>query len=143
MGFGGHQMQPSSISHQLQMEIIGETSETTTFTAEWSYTTSRPLEVTATFPAQPESVTWTFSRDMLADGLREPSGHGDIVVWPEHADDTEPMVRIWLRTPGGDAELRAAIADMNRFLTATWQIIPAGAEYDHLDVDTVLERLFT
>lgn len=136
-------MQRSSISHQLEMELIGDTSETTSFTTDWSYTTARPLEVAATFPAQPEPVTWTFSRDLLADGLREPTGHGDIVVWPEHAGDSEPVVRIWLRTPDGDAELRAAIADMDRFLAATWQIVPAGAEYDHLNVDTVLEWLFT
>lgn len=124
------------------MELIDETSETTTFTVEWSYTTSRPLEVTATFPARPEPVDWTFSRDLLADGLREPSGHGDVVVWPEHTDEPEPKVRIWLRTPSGEAELRAAIAELGGFLAATWQIIPAGAEYDHLDVDTVLEWLF-
>lgn len=125
-------MQRGSTSHQLQMELLGDTSETTNFAAEWSYTASRPLEVTVTFSAQPEPVTWTFSRELLADGLREPTGHGDIVVWPEHADDSEPpWCRIWLRTPAGDAELRASIADLDRFLAATWQIVPAGAEYNH------------
>lgn len=127
------------------MELVGSASETTTFTAEWSYTLNCPLEVTATFPAAPEPVQWTFSRDLLADGLREPSGHGDVVAWPEQTDDTvdtDPTMRIWLRTPHGEAELRVSVAALGAFLAQTWQIVPAGQEYDHLNVDEVLDRFF-
>ncbi len=56
------------------------------------YDRSDPFAVRMTFPApatlEGVEVCWTFSRELLITGMREPEGHGDVRVRPYGYDRT-------------------------------------------------------
>ena len=80
-------------------------------------------------------VTWTVGRDLLTTGLAQPSGLGDVHLYP-----TRGCVVIELRTREPTARLvadRHALAD---FLTAAASLVPPGTETDQYNLDEELHR---
>src|SRR4051812_7394716 len=49
---------------------------------EFSFDPADPYAITMKLEARSGSVTWTFARDLLADGVFHPAGDGDVQVWP-------------------------------------------------------------
>ncbi|RKE22190.1 SsgA family sporulation/cell division regulator [Streptomyces sp. TLI_171] len=84
--------------------------------------------------------TRVFARDVLATGLAEPVGTGDVSVRPGggHTPDT---VFISLSARGGTIVLRAPKLLVQAFLEASWTVVPAGREFEHHDLDAVVDRL--
>ncbi|AVH61302.1 SsgA family sporulation/cell division regulator [Streptomyces dengpaensis] len=101
------------------------------------YEPSDPHAVHAAFAAvgSDEKVEWIIGRDLLIDGLKGPSGEGDIRIWP--ADDPCDLY-ILLNPPGGTALLKARAQEIKTFLQETKAVVPRGAEPKHIDVDALL-----
>ncbi|MFJ9442265.1 SsgA family sporulation/cell division regulator [Kitasatospora sp. NPDC101235] len=96
-----------------------------------------PLTPCACVPAEAQ-VCWYFSRELLTEGRNAPVGSGDVRVSPGH----EGEVLITLRGPDGEqAVLSAPEEEVTAFLSDSFRLVPAGAESEHLDVDTALARL--
>lgn len=55
-----------------------------------------PYAVTMHLEAKAGRVTWTFARDLLAEGLYDPAGDGDVQVWPCLSGAGEAVVIIEL-----------------------------------------------
>jgi len=106
-----------------------------------SYAAADPYAVTVLFCTQDQSVQWVFARDLLADGLIEEAGHGDVHVWPIADDSDARSVGVELDSPDGVVELTARRRDITRFLEATYRLVPRGAESAHLDIDAELAIL--
>lgn len=85
-------------------------------------------------------VTWSFDRQLLTDGLRNPVGEGDVRVFPAEPGD-EPAVVITLSSPHGRAVFEAALPDLVEFLAATYAAVPSGCESALIDLDAVVEAL--
>lgn len=85
-------------------------------------------------------VSWSFARLLLADGLHEAAGIGDVRVWPWHGDDG-PVVALALSSPDGHALFEVPRGALNDFLARTYTEVPPGTESLHLDVDTALAAL--
>ena len=64
------------------LELIDSTGAATPLETELSYDPADPFAVTATFLTVAGQVRWTFGRDLLIGGLFEPTGDGDVHVWP-------------------------------------------------------------
>lgn len=47
------------------------------------YDPALPLEAVFVFHAARSDNAWVFSRDILINGLREKSGEGDVIAWPD------------------------------------------------------------
>ena len=76
---------------------------------EFSFDPADPYAVTdRRLEAQSGSVTWTFARDLLAEGLYHPTGDGDVQVWPCLSNTGEAVVIIELCSPDGTALLQTA-----------------------------------
>jgi hypothetical protein len=73
-------------------------------------------------------VDWLFGRTLLDDGLRECSGEGDVVVWPEG-----DVVHIRLSSPNGVCILRAPADEVLRFLERTYAAVTIEDESRLLD----------
>jgi hypothetical protein len=73
-------------------------------------------------------LDWLFGRPLLDDGLRECSGDGDVVVWPE--DD---FVYVRLSSPTGVCILRAPADEVLRFLERTYAAVTIEDESRLLD----------
>jgi Streptomyces sporulation and cell division protein, SsgA len=134
---------PLTRALRLQQVVAG--SDTLPVDAELSFDPADPYAVTATFHAEPEtadapSVVWTFARELLADGLDQPAGQGDIGVWPSTSRGL-PVVCLALRSPSGHALLEASVADVEAFLAASYTLVPMGEESAHCDLEATFARL--
>jgi Streptomyces sporulation and cell division protein, SsgA len=108
---------------------------------ELRYDTTDPFAVHALFePETSEPVSWIFSRELLARGLTEPVGQGDVRIEPAVFDSKRTC--LVLVSPSGKARLELSAAEITAFLDATYQVVPPGEEPDWLDVDDELRRFF-
>jgi hypothetical protein len=85
-------------------------------------------------------VSWSFARQLLVDGLREPSGMGDVRVWPWVGDDG-PAAALALSSPDGHALFEVPRASLEDFLSRTYTQVALGAESEYLDLDATLANL--
>ena len=111
----------------------------TPVTTRWTYDTTEPYALTVAFATdRGRWVEWVFARDLLIDGLTEPSGDGDFRVAP----DTDPeLVILEIVAPSGSAAFTLEREDVVEFLDRTLELVPAGTESAHFDVDRLLAEL--
>ncbi|WP_306317024.1 MULTISPECIES: SsgA family sporulation/cell division regulator [unclassified Streptomyces] len=100
------------------------------------YETTDPLALRLVFPGEAAldgaEVTWAFARALLDDGLRVPTGTGDVHVWPCGRARTV----VELHAPQGMAVVQFDTSVLRRFLLRTYALVPAGGE----DVTAVVDR---
>ncbi len=85
-------------------------------------------------------ISWTFSRELLADGLNAPSGHGDVRIWPWYAHGRR-SVALALCSPDGYALFEAPRTVVERFLNRCYGCVSAGLEEHYIDIDASLANL--
>jgi hypothetical protein len=100
-----------------------------------------PFAVVMDLEAKSGSVVWTFARELLAEGLYEPVGTGDVQVWPCLSAAGEAVVIIELSSPDGMALLQAPSRVVREFVDRTLAIVPAGQEGLHLGLDSLISQL--
>ncbi|WP_441245887.1 SsgA family sporulation/cell division regulator [Kitasatospora sp. McL0602] len=113
------------------------------------YRVDDPLAVRMAFPAEysldaesssgpgdPE-VEWVFARQLLAAGLDQPTGEGDVHIRPTLG--RRAMVE--LRAAEGVALLQFDAGQLRRFLWRSHLAVPEGQEFNHLDADRALAEL--
>ncbi|MGY0020669.1 SsgA family sporulation/cell division regulator [Streptomyces sp. cg35] len=100
------------------------------------YSSADPLAIRLVFPAAATlagaEVTWAFSRALLDEGLRTPTGTGDVHVWPCGRARTV----VELHAPEGLAVVQFDTSALRRFLRRSYALVPAGDE----DVTAVVDR---
>lgn len=101
---------------------------------------ARPFEVLAALSNRWQTVTWSWSRDVLADALREPTGMGDVHMWPDGDE-----IRVKLQGLDDDDEFFIEVLalprrDVERFVFRTARVVPRGREPQH-DWDRELAEL--
>ncbi|MFF2146997.1 SsgA family sporulation/cell division regulator [Kitasatospora sp. NPDC058190] len=106
---------------------------------ECCYRPEDPFAVELDFGADEQGTVWVVSREMLAVGLREPAGDGDVHIEP--GDGGEVFVALGGRA--GVALLSAPAAALARFLAETEQLVPDGAEASHIDWDRCIRQLLS
>ena len=99
--------------------------------------------MSATFSTVSGRVRWTFSRDLLIEGLVEPVGDGDVHVWPCVDNDGNSVVIIELCSPDGEALVQGRTADITAFVERMTRSVAHGAEAALLDVDAAIAAIFT
>jgi Streptomyces sporulation and cell division protein, SsgA len=87
-----------------------------------------------------DPVEWIFARDLLAAGMHEPTGDGDVRVWPGAGNEPR-ILNISLSSPFGQAHFEAPLQAMSQFLLRTFEVIPVGREADFTDIDGELNEL--
>jgi len=100
-----------------------------------------PYAVTMTFLTPDESLTWTFGRDLLVEGLRRTSGDGDVCVAPAISPAGRRIVLITLSSPDGHLMLQAPSDQIAEFVDRSLAVVPLGAEVPNLDIDALVAQL--
>ncbi len=90
-----------------------------------------------------QTVTWTFARELLAEGIYDPCGNGDVVVWPCLGTQGEAVVIIELRSPNGMAMLQTPSRAVQRFMAQTYAAVPEGSESEQINLDHLVDHLLT
>ena len=131
-----------TVTAQLGLELIDASGAVTPIESELHYDPSDPYAVTAVFLTGSSEVRWTFGRDLLTAGLYEPSGDGDVHVWPCLDSDGHAVVIIELCSPDGEALVQARTGELTTFLDRITTAVPVGAESTLIDLDATLTAIF-
>ena len=130
------------VTQTVTLELIDATGAASPLETEFSYDPRDPFAVTATFLTVAGQVRWTFGRDLLIGGLYEPTGDGDVHVWPCLDNEAHSVVIIELCSPDGEALVQARSADMSTFVERMTAAVAPGAESAQLDVDGAIAAIF-
>lgn len=132
----------ATVTRELTMDVLGRADgQTLPVPVVLRYDTADPFAVSAEFRATPtETVLWTFARELMAQGLAEPAGEGDVRICPSDsgADDG---VLISLESEDGAAVVRAATAEVVDFLLQSFALCPMGEESKLFDLDAAVNAL--
>ncbi len=131
-----------TVTRVVTLELIDATGAATPLETELSYDSRDPLAVSATFMTVAGEVRWTFGRDLLIGGLYEPTGDGDVHVWPCLDSRAHSVVIIELCSPDGEALVQAQTVDVTAFVEQMTAAVAAGDEAAHLDVDAAISAIF-
>lgn len=132
---------PISVSRAITLELIDASGAATPLAAELCYDKKDPYAVAAVFRTGETEVRWVFARDLLKAGLYEPTGDGDVHVWPCLDARGRAVTIIELSSPDGEALMQARSDEVCEFLLRTEDLVASGEEAGLMDVETALTRI--
>jgi hypothetical protein len=136
-------MQPHmDVEAAVQLRLVVADADAVPLPVNLRYSATDPYAVRAVFSGDGMEVEWVFARDLLRQGLSNPTGDGDVHVWPSWGTGRE-LLMISLTSPDGQAVLEASADDVRSFLDRTTAVVPDGQESDFLDLDAALGRLLS
>ncbi|MER8005759.1 SsgA family sporulation/cell division regulator [Streptomyces sp. NPDC094149] len=129
------------VERELDLRLILSPDRGIPVPARLSYRTDDPYAVHVAFHINSEHpVEWTFSRELLVEGVFRPCGQGDVRVWPTKTEG-RAVVLMTLSSPDGEALLEAPAAQVSAWLERTLRVVPPGTEGDQLGIDDALHQL--
>lgn len=125
--------------HQSQFVLLNNSS--TPVLSRLSFHVDEPFAVTVAFRTERGRwVEWTFARELLAAGLTDPAGLGDVRVRPDLSDD-EAMLTLEIESPDGYASFELEREDVESFLGSTFELVQLGCESEYFDVEALIEEI--
>lgn len=134
---------PAHVTHELILELIDSRGGSIPLPAALDYDTEDPYAVAASFNTGESNVRWVFARELLASGVYEPTGDGDVHVWPCLDVRGRAVTIIELTSPDGEALMQARSADVCAFLRRTESLVRSGQESQLVDVDSAIARILS
>jgi hypothetical protein len=134
---------PTRVQVEVSLSLVVPEGSALPVQASLRYEPKDPYAVHVVFHAGDEpgaEVSWSFARQLLVDGMREPAGMGDVRVWPWLGDEG-PVAALALSSPDGHALFEVPRQSLETFLASTYTQVPLGAEGEHLDLDATLANL--
>lgn len=132
---------PDAVSQVMTVELPSGPENSTTLQAELGYTAFDPYAATIRFLTGETEVAWTFGRDLLIDGLSEPTGLGDVHLQPCLDPRGHAAVTIELSSPGGVALIQARRNDLREFVEQMTTLVRPGTESQHMNVDATVAAI--
>lgn len=129
------------ITEAMQMEFVDTEGLSTPLQATFEYTTADPYAVSILFSSEPVPVRWTFARDLLVEGFYEPTGDGDVHVWPCLSADGRAVVILELNSPSGEVLIQINSRTLSDFIRQMLAKVPLGSEADLIDLDDEIAEL--
>lgn len=129
------------IEQAVEARLVAAAPRMASIPATLRYDVTDPFAVRMSFPApatlEGVEVSWTFSRELLAEGVAEAAGSGDVRVRPYGYDRTE----LEFHAVEGTAVVHVRTGELRRFLADADALVPAGEESAFVDVDGDLAEL--
>ncbi|MEV7085021.1 SsgA family sporulation/cell division regulator [Streptomyces sp. NPDC093085] len=129
------------IEQAVQARLVSPTPRMESVPATLRYDRADPFAVRMAFPPpatlEGTEVTWEFSRELLAKGMTEATGLGDVRVRPFGYGRTV----LEFHAPEGTAMVHLRTAELRRFLERSQVLVPDGREHLYLDLDHDLTEL--
>lgn len=129
------------VTRQATLEFVDPVGDNGSLDADFVYDPADPFAVTTVFKTAAGPVAWTFARDLILEGVYEPTGDGDVHVWPCLSSDGTAVVVIELCSPDGEVLVQAPAREVNRFAQEILDMVPLGDECAYVDVDAELAAL--
>ncbi|WP_158888577.1 SsgA family sporulation/cell division regulator [Amycolatopsis anabasis] len=124
-----------------QSQFVSMNGSTTPVLSRLSYLASEPFAVTIAFRTdRGHWIEWAFARDLLVEGMRNPTGIGDVRIRPDLSTH-EDILALEIESPEGYALVEIERDDVEAFLDRTLAIVPLGEESENFDVDAFIEEI--
>jgi hypothetical protein len=130
-----------AITEQLRLEFVDTEGLSTPLDAEFEYTPADPFAVSILFSDEPAPVRWTFARELLIEGFFEPTGDGDVHVWPCLNTEGAAVVILELSSPSGEVLVQIASRELAAFIHQMVAMVPPGSEESMIDLDAEIGQL--
>lgn len=134
-------LEKTHLSARVALEFVESEGESAMLDADFRFNPADPYAVTAIFHSTGPVVTWTFGRDLLIDGIYEPTGDGDVHVWPCLDRNGSAVVVLELCAPEGHVLVQTPSRPLTEFVAQMLDIVPRGAESDWVDMTAALTAL--
>ena len=95
------------VTENVELEFVDPQGEATSIDADLVFDPADPYAITMVFRTGVQEVLWTFGRELLVEGRYEPTGDGDVHVWPCLSSDGGAVVIIELCSPDGELLVQA------------------------------------
>ncbi|MFI2369300.1 SsgA family sporulation/cell division regulator [Streptomyces sp. NPDC018833] len=129
------------IEQAVHARLVSSAPRTKSVPATLHYDRRDPFAVRIGFPApatlEGTDTSWAFSRELLMEGVHAAAGVGDVRVRPYGYDRTV----LEFHAPEGIAVVHLRTGELCRFLARAQNLVPAGSEHLHLDLDHDLAEL--
>lgn len=136
-----HQPLVADVALDVRLECLDETGRGHHLHCVLAYHRQDPYAITMTFLTPEESLTWTFGRDLLVEGLRRTTGDGDVCVAPAVSPNGQKVVLITLSSPDGHLMLQGRLDQITEFVERSLSVVPLETESEHLDIDAMVAQL--
>jgi hypothetical protein len=136
-------IRPTTIEVETSLRLVAPDATGLPVRASFRYDPADPYAVHVLFhadSADDEAVDWCFARELLLTGLDEPTGTGDVRVWP-WATFRGDFIALVLSSPDGNALFEVPRDVVVGFLRRGYAVVPRGRETEHLNLDAALSRL--
>ena len=130
-----------TLSQEMTLQCVDAKGRGVELLAAFGYDPTDPFAVWVTFPSSQGDIRWAMCRETLLKGLTDPSGSGDLEMWPSIDHEGRAVVVLEFRSPAGRLVAQAHTHEVYRFLTRTLAVVPLGTESQQLDVDAMLAGL--
>jgi hypothetical protein len=131
----------ATLSAEVRLRLVVAGHDPVPLTASLYYYADDPFAIRMAFDVcTDEPVEWIFARDLLAAGLQERAGEGDVRISPGNRIDRD-VLNIVLTSPSGHAHFEAPLNATAAFLQRTFAVIAAGHETDTIDLDRQIREL--
>src|ERR1700710_441252 len=102
----------------VELDFVDPQGEATSIDADLVFDPADPYAVTMVFRTGVQEVLWTFGRELLVEGRYEPTGDGDVHVWPCLSSNGSAGVIIEVCSPDGELLVQAGSRSVDNFVTA-------------------------
>lgn len=130
-----------AIAEVMHMQLVDTEGATTPIEASFEFDPGDPYAITILLMDGTAPVRWTFARDLLIDGYYEPSGDGDVHVFPCLDSGGRAVVIFDFESPVGGALIQVGSRAAAWFIDQMLAVVPRGAEGDLLDLDAELAEM--
>lgn len=123
------------VASRTVFDFVRQDGTTAPVETELLYQADDPFAVTMKFHAGGAVATWIMGRDLLADGMVERAGFGDVRVRP----NTGRTLVLELVSDRHVTVFRVSTGTLRKFLDATYRLVPPGSE--RFDADAFLSTV--
>ena len=131
------------VTENVELEFVDPQGESTAIDSDLVFDPADPYAVTMVFRTGVQEVLWTFGRDLLIEGLYEPTGDGDVHVWPCLSSNGTAVVIVELCSPDGELLVQACSRKVNSFVRQMLESVPEGQESSFVNFDDELAQMLT
>ena len=135
--------QPRVHSEELVLRCVDPLGVFRDVEAMFSYDMTDPYALWVTLPWVDDTHRWGMERAMVAQGLTDPVGEGDVQLWPSTDETGSGVVVMDLWSSDVHIVAEVSTKELYRFLTRTLSAVPFGSEHHHLDVDRLIGDLLS
>jgi hypothetical protein len=135
------QITAQAIISEMRLEFVDTEGLSTPLGAAFEYDPVDPYAVSVLFSDEPAPVRWTFARDLLIEGFYEPTGDGDVHVWPCLNTTGSAVVILELSSPSGEVLVQVESRPLATFIHQMVTMVPQGDEESLVDLDAEIAQL--